>query len=392
MSTASYGYAPLMGRPELLALYTGWLGQRLCFLACEAVFWNRRESWQAAEAEAGRLAGILLSGGDKRPKLLTGPPGAAMSRLLGQVGDPGWWSDEILAIRQGDGADARRLEELVGLCGEGQGARDPRPFFPMLSLDPGCRHPCAQQLLTGLADVVRGLAEALGQHGLCRCGILLSGLCHRLAGGVPVPLVDDALGLLSGRGLLGLEAENRLRRRLSLVQLNGDRRPLDTSTVPPASPPEPGHRPVDPAYAPFSGYVEATCSQADVLEGIFGEAGLAVPPEVPDGDWRADLKRLRQVLHPKGTAPEDGDRPQRSPGGQDDGSQRTRFTTQQAAAYLELNGVYRRPEMVIQRLKNKGLLRPTKLNGRNVYSRQDLDRVREKGDAARRPGRPPKPR
>ena len=50
----------------------------------------------------------------------------------------------------------------------------------------------------------------------------------------------------------------------------------------------------------------------------------------------------------------------------------------------------KRPDMALQRLIRKGSLRPTKIGGRNVFKREDLDRIRAKGDQARRRGRPRK--
>jgi hypothetical protein len=60
--------------------------------------------------------------------------------------------------------------------------------------------------------------------------------------------------------------------------------------------------------------------------------------------------------------------------------------------YLGLDRNLKRPEMGLQRLIKKKVLRPTKINGKLVFDKAELDRLLQKGDLVRRPGRPPKKR
>ena len=77
--------------------------------------------------------------------------------------------------------------------------------------------------------------------------------------------------------------------------------------------------------------------------------------------------------------------------GKTDVAEQTEFWAEEAIAYLGLDRLnLKRPDMTLQRLIKKGSLRPTKISGRNVFKKDDLDRIREKGDQARRRGRPRK--
>ena len=70
---------------------------------------------------------------------------------------------------------------------------------------------------------------------------------------------------------------------------------------------------------------------------------------------------------------------------------RGRIFVPYAIRYLGLDRLgLARPDMALQRLIKKGALTPTKIGGRLVFKKAELDRVREKGDQARRRGRPRK--
>ncbi|MFW6062468.1 MAG: hypothetical protein ACOC93_06625, partial [Planctomycetota bacterium] len=288
MPSADYNYQPLVSRPDLLAFYLGWAGQRTYSLVCHGVIWNRVDSWQEAEMEFGRLAQILLCTQDSELRLLDAVPATALDDLLQYSTGGAWSSDVIMAQRQGSAWYGDWIDGWIEHCGQ-PGCP---PYFPELSFEPGRLHPCADHLLTALVDMIRTSADTLGHRGLCHCGIALCGLCFSMSGGVPVALVKSTLHELSHSGLLNLDAENVLREKLGLVQLSEDRRPKPRLQEMPL-PPMPASKDVfsqcNKLLAP---------SQHDVLAGIFSTAGLDVPPDVPDGGWQTARQELAQQVQP----------------------------------------------------------------------------------------------
>ena len=59
MAIELYSYESIAQHPKLLALYSGWLGQKIYFLAHSAVTWDQSDSWSAAASEMDRLALLL---------------------------------------------------------------------------------------------------------------------------------------------------------------------------------------------------------------------------------------------------------------------------------------------------------------------------------------------
>ncbi len=74
-----------------------------------------------------------------------------------------------------------------------------------------------------------------------------------------------------------------------------------------------------------------------------------------------------------------------------DRSMQSELWTHEAIEYLGLNRLdLSRPDMALQRLIKKGALKPTKIGGRLVFKKAELDRILEKGDEVRGRGRPRK--
>ena len=62
----------------------------------------------------------------------------------------------------------------------------------------------------------------------------------------------------------------------------------------------------------------------------------------------------------------------------------------EAATYLGLDRVIKRPDKAIHRLIDKGALHPKKISGRLAFDRTELERVVANGDHKRGRGRPKK--
>ena len=186
-----------------------------------------------------------------------------------------------------------------------------------------------------------------------------------------------------------LDAENEFRRAAGLCEVSEDRRPR--SVTDPAS----GLRPFAPedftadrnGRAPFTSYLGDMTGHRDaVLACVFRRFGVMLPPTESDASSHPELARFKKKLRAApGTSPKSA--------GEKSLAEQTEFWAVEAIVYLGLDRLgLARPEMFLQRLIKKGSLRPTKVGRRNVFKRADLDRVREKGDQARRRGRPKKDR
>jgi hypothetical protein len=69
--------------------------------------------------------------------------------------------------------------------------------------------------------------------------------------------------------------------------------------------------------------------------------------------------------------------------------EQTEFWSEETIEYLGLNRLgLARPDMALQRLIKRGVLKPTKIGGRLLFKKAGLDRIIEKGDKAPRRGRP----
>ena len=109
-----------------------------------------------------------------------------------------------------------------------------------------------------------------------------------------------------------------------------------------------------------------------------------IPPAECDASQYPELPKLKKKLQAGSV------KTTKSAGKASLGEQ-TEFWSEEAIEYLGLNRLgLARPDMALQRLIKKGVLRPTKIGSRLMFKKMELDRVLEKGDHAPRRGRPRK--
>jgi len=383
MDMKLYDYELIAEHPSLLAFYSGWLGQKTCALMHYAVTWDRAGDWREASAEVDRLTLVLNAAEKAKLVKLATEPGSALGTLVGHCADGGWWtSDEGTRERSANHDDEIDVEQ----ADDGHAGGSDSPLFPRLMLQEGASYAGAGAVLGVLDETLRGVAAELANLDLCRLGVQLSGFCYRLTPTLHVRFVNSVLDDLAGRDMIDLQAENELRRALRLVEVDADRRPVTLSDpkVYPASVFADAHREGqgDGGRAPFDPNIDVTVEHRDlILACVFSRFSLPIPPAESDAASHQDLADLRGKL--------------RAPGGKatmsrgkTGSAEQTEFWTDEAIVYLGLDRLgLKRPEMFLQRLIKTGSLRPTKIGRRNVFKKADLDRVREKGDRARRRGR-----
>ena len=83
MTTEPYNYELLTQHPELLVFYSGWIGQKVCFLTHSAVACDRLDSWQAAAVEVDRLALVLRIAEKTKILDLSGEAQTTLGELIG---------------------------------------------------------------------------------------------------------------------------------------------------------------------------------------------------------------------------------------------------------------------------------------------------------------------
>ena len=386
MDTKLYDYGQLAQHPKLLALYLGWLGQKICVLVHAAVTWDRSDNWRGAAAEVDRL--MLVLNAAEKAKLVKSAAGlrSVLGTLVKHCADGGWWT----SAEGGRERSANHGSEIsVEKAREGHAGGSESPLFPRLVLQEGASYAVAVEVLSALDETVRGVAAGLGNLDLCRLGVLLSGFCYRLTPRLHVRLINSVLDDLAGRDMTDLQAENELRRALSLVEVGADRRPVSLSAPKfyPAPVPADVHDGGQGGSGadPFDPNIQVTVGHRDlVLACVFTHFGLPVPPAESDASSHRKLAGLKKKLRAaSGKAAKSR--------GKKALADRTEFWTDEAIEYLGLDRLdLARPDMFLQREIEKGALRPTKIGGRNLYKREELDRVLEKGDQARRRGRPRK--
>ena len=333
---------------------------------------------------------MLILNAAEKAKLVKPATGlrSVLGMLVKHCADGGWWtSDEGTRERSGSQDDNVDVEQARGDHAGGSES----PLFPQLVLQDGASYAVAGEVLGALDHTVRGMAAELANLDLCCLGVLLSGFCYRLTPRLHVRFINAVLNDLAGRDMVDLEAENELRRALSLVEVDADRQPVSLSNPKLYPAPAPadvhGGGQGDGGVSPFDPNIKVTGDHRDlVLACVFRRFDLPLPPAQSDAVSHPELAGLKKKL---GAAP---DRATKSHGKRSLADQ-TEFWTNEAIAYLGLDRLgLDRPEMALQRLIRKGTLRPTKIGRRNKFKRAELDRVREKGDQARRRGRPRKER
>jgi hypothetical protein len=383
MTTEPYNYELIAQHPKLLALYSGWLGQKICFLTHSAVTWDRSDLWSAAASEMDRFALVLHEAEKAKVLGLSDETGAALGECVGCFASGGWWMSNDGASERMACQQARREEdEFSGHEFDTGGSS----FLPRLLLECDVQYSVAPAVLRLLDTVLLQAAVAMDNLDECRLGVSLSGFGYRSTAQLGIPFINSVLDNLAACDMTDLESENEFRRAVGLSEISEDRRPR--SLTDPALPP-----PIVPedvtagsnrqgTFAPYVG--DMTDHRGLVLGCVFNRFGVVVPPTESDASQYAELAGLKKKLQA-------GSAKATKSAGRAGLAEQTEFWTQEAIEYLGFNRLdVARPDMLLQRLIKKGALRPTKIGRRNVFKKADLDRVREKGDQVRRRGRPRK--
>jgi len=132
------------------------------------------------------------------------------------------------------------------------------------------------------------------------------------------------------------------------------------------------------------------------LSCVFRRFDLAVPPADSDAARHSELPAMKRTLQARLIAQKASEAVSGKKEAADANRQarelatQTEFWSKEEAEYLGLDRVYRRPDMVLQRLVQKGALKPTKIGRRLVFKKGELDKLLAKGDVARGRGRPRK--
>jgi hypothetical protein len=381
MTTEPYNYELIAQHPKLLATYSGWIGQRICFLTHSAVTLDRSDFWSSAAPEVDRLV-LLLHYATKAKLLnLSGETGAALGELIGYFAAGGWWtSKDGTRERAAYHRNRREPDEFPG----DEPDPDDAPFQPQLLLERDPVYSVAPAVVSQLDTLLVQIAVAMDNLDLCRLGASLGGFCYRRTPQLRIRFISSLLDDLAARDVTDLESENVFRRAVSLPGIMKDHRSR------PKPPPLPHRAPDDAAVARSkvtlsTSYVGDLADQRDlVLSCVFNRFDVMVPPAECDASQYPELvglKKKLQIASVKTT----------KSAGKSGLAEQTEFWTQEAIEYLGFNRLdVARPDMLLQRLIKKGALRPTKIGRRNVFKKADLDRVREKGDQVRRRGRPRK--
>ncbi len=400
MLSELHDYKLLAYNPRLLAFYSGWLGQKAHALAYLAVLQDRHELWTTAADEVDRLVLILHEAAKAKHLNLSGETRMALGELIGRFGDGGWWtSSEGIEERAAHRGERREHEDYPDEQLDSSGT----PFQPRLALEHNVVYHVASIPIRALDAALMKSAGALSSLDVSRLGVLLAGFCYRTTPRLDVGFVNSVLKDLAAHDLTDLQAENDFRRAVGLSELAADRQPrsiTDPTPMPVPSLPagdqgtaHGGRRLLDRSFGSLGEHHDL------ILGCVFRRFGVAVPPCESDAARHSELPRLKQSLQERlnaqtageavagKMAPGEADRPMKNFTGQ------TEFWSKEAIAYLGLDRLgLARPDMALQRLIKKGALHPTKISGRLVFKREDLDRVREKGDQVRRRGRPRKDR
>jgi len=384
MTTEPYDYKLIAEHPKLSAFYSGWIGQKVCVLTHSAVTRDRSDLWLAAAAEVDRLAAVLHTAEKAKMVKLSDEAKTALGELIGHFAAGGWWTSsdgtrERMAYHQ----EQRELEQVSDDSVE----PDEVTFSPRLALEDNASYSVAATVINALDAAVRQAAVAMGDLDACRLGTLLSGFGRRATPRLHVQFVNSILDDLAAHDMTDLDAENEFRRAVGLSEVSEDRRPRSITDPAPVLTPLP---PKD-STADRSGRIPFTSCLADmtghrdvVLACVFRRFSVMLPPAESDASSHPELAGFKKKLR---AAPRKVMKSQ----GKTSSAEQTEFWTNEAIAYLGLDRLdMKRPDMALQRFIENGSLRPTKIGRRNVFKKEDLDRIREKGDKARRRGRPPK--
>ena len=383
MTMEIYNYELIAQHPKLMAIYSGWLGQKIYFLAHSAVTWDQSNDWSAAAAEVDRLVLVLHEAEKTKVLKLSGETETALCKLVGYFAVGEWWTSrdgtrERMACKQA----RRELDEFPD-C---EPDPDDAPFQPQLLLERDAAYSVAPMVTGQLDAVLMQIAVAMDNLDLCRLGVLLSGFCYRSTAQLGIPFINSVLNNLAACGVTDLQAENEFRRAVGLSEVSEDRRPRSVSDPAPAPPITLDNVAAGRAGGnSFAPYVEDMTNHRGLVLGcVFNRFDVMVPPAEWDASQYPELIGLKKNLQTASVKATKS-------AGKTSLAEQTDFWTQEAIEYLGFNRLdVARPDMLLQRLIKKGALRPTKIGRRNVFKKADLDRVREKGDQVRGRGRPRK--
>ncbi|MDP6545888.1 MAG: helix-turn-helix domain-containing protein [Phycisphaerae bacterium] len=383
MITEPYNYELITQHPKLLALYSGWLGQKICFLTHLGVTWDRSDYWSAAAAEIDRLVLVMRCAEKAKVLNLSDEAGAALGKLVGCFAAGGWWTSKDGARERAACQQARR--EKDEFTGDEPGPGD-APFQPHLLLECDSVYSAAPTVINQLDGVLMQTAVAMDNLDLCRLGVSLSGFCYRSTSQLGLPFIESVLDNLAARGVTDLQAENEFRRAVGLSEVTKDR--LPRSLTDPAPVPPLVLEDITAAHNSqysFPRYRTDMTDHCDLVLGcVFNRFDIAVPPAENDALQYPELPRLKKKLQASSVKATKSS-------GKTNLAEQTKFWSEEAIEYLGLNRLgLARPDMALQRLIKKGVLRPTKIGGRLMFKKVELDRVLEKGDQAPRRGRPRK--
>ena len=386
MPPEPYNYELIPQHPRLLALYIGWVGQKISFLTHSAVTWDQSNDWSAAAAEVDRLVVVLHEAEKARVLNLPDETKAALGELVGHFAAGGWWTSsdgtrERMACQQ-----ARHEQDEFP---DHELDPDDTPFQPCLLLEIDPDYSVAATAVNQLDAVLMQTAVAMDNLDECRLGVSLAGFCYRSTLQLGVPFINSVLNNLAACDMTDLESENEFRRVVGLSEVNEDRRPRSFSDPVSLQPLvlediTADHNGQDP-FAPYVG--DMTDHRCLVLGCVFHHFDVPVPPTESDASQYPELAGLKKKFRAasvKTTKPS-------CPGteGKHEGKGAP-YYIEAAITYLGVHQLEVNPRKFVYRLVKKGALPARKINGRYVFFKAELDRVIANGDNKRKPGRPKK--
>lgn len=288
----AYNYAVIAKRQKLLAVYLGWVAQKVCHLSHAAVLYDQMDLWRQAAAEVDRLL-VLCCEAEKVS--LVGEDwqvGELWPALIRLYGDGGWWTGaKGLADRRLGEADRGLRDSFAA------GKIEDGPFYPRLALEESAEYPIARDPLSALDHAVRWLSTGFGNLDLCRMGAAFSSIFHHIGPPLSPVFVAETLGDLAVHDAVDREVENRFRQSLGMVELLEDR--TRKLTLDPAPMPPPDHRKDDsgrgdPRRRSFDEIRELGEDDRNLaLACVFKRFGAVIPPLTFCGDDYLEFDEIK---------------------------------------------------------------------------------------------------